>query len=734
MTASAVETATADADAARIVTQIRAGKWRSPIESIRSVFGRVIAETGDKDAAKKAVGEAKKNLPGVMFSGTFDRRAAAGLINHSGLICADLDGVGDAIGDVRESLLHSPHLFAVFVSPTGDGVKAVFRVPADAERHAESFLAVSRHVEELTSHAVDQACKDVARLCFVSYDPAAFLNPDASELPLPEPAVKNKPALSIVRSTPRLGTRQSIAADLIGAIDWNSETEGFCACPGIHLHTSGDGKRDCKISLDGSPTIFCFHSSCAGVVVGVNRELRSRIGKAEFVPEHRAATAQPVAVDAMPLTECAYADLLASQLPPIKTFGKEWFVYTDGVWTKTDSAIFRPQAQNILPENLRTARRERELLLHLEGRFQGVPGSMTGFYKAGAQGEILLNAANGVLRVCKSPDSKAATADLLPHSGDYGFTAKTAANYNPPAQANLFTDTLAQILPDPKDRELLQLLCGYLLFPDCSFEAAFVGYGEAGSGKSTIAEAIVSTLGSGLVQRLSMSQICDPKSYHLPKLRFAAVNLGTELDAVEVDESANFKVLVSGERVEARPIYGQPFTMGTTAKLWFLANGLPRFKHGTEAELRRTRFIRFGYVPAKKDVTLKSRLLAERDGIFAFMVEGLQWLLTLDEIPMGSDESAKIHARFKITNDPLGAFVNQRCELATQNMVSKKAIGDAYLEFCEANGFSASLGPHFFKMLYDRFPGLEEAMPREEDGRRVRSLRGICLKSEVLND
>ena len=81
-----------------------------------------------------------------------------------------------------------------------------------------------------------------------------------------------------------LSERQRIATELLGDIDWQSETSGFCACPGKHLHTTGDGERDCKIELDGAPTIHCFHKSCRGIKAGVNHELRSRIGKAEFVP------------------------------------------------------------------------------------------------------------------------------------------------------------------------------------------------------------------------------------------------------------------------------------------------------------------------------------------------------------------------------------------------------------------------------------------------------------------
>jgi putative DNA primase/helicase len=184
---------------------------------------------------------------------------------------------------------------------------------------------------------------------------------------------------------------------------------------------------------------------------------------------------------------------------------------------------------------------------------------------------------------------------------------------------------------------LLMLCAGNFLLPDSRFETCLVCYGTAGTGKSTIAEGIIATtLGRDIIRQLSMAQIWDPKGYSVPKLRGAAVNIGTELESLELDDSSNFTRIVSGEAIEARQIYSEPFTMRTTCKLWFLSNHLPRFRHSTEAELRRMRFIRFNRIPEEKDVTLKDRIRAERDGIFALMVHYLQRLMTLREIPLGS--------------------------------------------------------------------------------------------------
>ena len=404
-------------------------------------------------------------------------------------------------------------------------------------------------------------------------------------------------------------------------------------------------------------------------------------------------------------TEFECANILAENLPRIKTVGNDWHAYDKGTWGKHDRAEFRPIAQNVLPPKVRTDRKAKALLDHLEGRFQVSPDSFIGFNKFAVDGSVLVNVDNGVLAI--TPDE----AKLLTHDPAHNFTTLTAAKYDMAATAPLFDRILNEALPDPDDRRLYQLCAGNCLLPDSRYEVAQINYGEAGRGKSTPAEAIAGALGHDLVPRLSMSHICDARSYYLPKLRYAAVNLGTELDAVEMADSAAFKAIVSGESVEARPIYGAPFTMRTTCKLWFLANGLPRFKHGTEAELRRLRFIRFDYLPPKKDITLKTRLAAERDGIFLWIVQGARELLTLSEIPFGGGDSRAVHDRFRISNDPVGTFVKSECTIDAKAQVEKTKLRAAYEEFCSRFELPPGCNDWFFRLLFERWPNLKEARP-----------------------
>ncbi len=71
---------------------------------------------------------------------------------------------------------------------------------------------------------------------------------------------------------------RTIAASIVGAVDWQTPVSGFCRCPGEALHTQHNGRKDCRVSVDGAPTIFCFHASCAEAVAEANRRLRRELG------------------------------------------------------------------------------------------------------------------------------------------------------------------------------------------------------------------------------------------------------------------------------------------------------------------------------------------------------------------------------------------------------------------------------------------------------------------------
>ncbi|MFN7137726.1 MAG: hypothetical protein ACK4UN_00125 [Limisphaerales bacterium] len=73
-----------------------------------------------------------------------------------------------------------------------------------------------------------------------------------------------------------------IASSIVGTVDWETEVSGFCRCPGEAFHTSTTGKKDCRVSIDGAPTVFCFHAHCAPAVADANLRLRRALGHVQW--------------------------------------------------------------------------------------------------------------------------------------------------------------------------------------------------------------------------------------------------------------------------------------------------------------------------------------------------------------------------------------------------------------------------------------------------------------------
>jgi hypothetical protein len=74
-------------------------------------------------------------------------------------------------------------------------------------------------------------------------------------------------------------TRGHIAGKLLGPISWESEVVGYVQCPGRHLHTTVTSSKDCRVTIDNVPTIYCFHQRCSRIIAHLNQKLRSKIGK-----------------------------------------------------------------------------------------------------------------------------------------------------------------------------------------------------------------------------------------------------------------------------------------------------------------------------------------------------------------------------------------------------------------------------------------------------------------------
>lgn len=123
-----------------------------------------------------------KHFDYCTFSGLFHRRNEKELILHSELMCLDFDHV-DNPDLLKEQLLQHEYFDTelMFTSPSGDGVKWIIPIDMKGWEHSRYFKAVANCIEATGLPPVDKSGSDVARSCFLPYDPQAYINPKYSE-------------------------------------------------------------------------------------------------------------------------------------------------------------------------------------------------------------------------------------------------------------------------------------------------------------------------------------------------------------------------------------------------------------------------------------------------------------------------------------------------------------------------------------------------------------------------
>jgi len=122
----------------------------------------------------------KLSLPCYVFSGEFKERNQNGLINHSGFCILDFDKIPTQqdMEKCKQSLCVIPSVLAVFVSPSGNGLKAIIKIPkSDKITHPRYFKEFQK-VYNL--NYFDTSNSNVDRVCFESYDPNIYINWDAN--------------------------------------------------------------------------------------------------------------------------------------------------------------------------------------------------------------------------------------------------------------------------------------------------------------------------------------------------------------------------------------------------------------------------------------------------------------------------------------------------------------------------------------------------------------------------
>lgn len=151
-----------------VLESIKTGKYKPQVSAIR-------VET-DKNKRNQL----KSKLEYVTFCGTFTTRANSNIKQHSGLACLDFDEVPD-LTDLRIDVNNDSYTFASFVSPSGNGLKVLVRIPLvdNNDDYQDYYIKLTEYYSQYAK--LDEGTKDIARATYLSYDDHLFLN-DESEI------------------------------------------------------------------------------------------------------------------------------------------------------------------------------------------------------------------------------------------------------------------------------------------------------------------------------------------------------------------------------------------------------------------------------------------------------------------------------------------------------------------------------------------------------------------------
>ena len=133
----------------------------------------------------------KMRLPAVQLSGRVtegNRKQAMqeGRFVHSGFLQLDVDDGGlngKTPEDARRILGGDRHVLSAFITPSGEGAKALFKIKPclTDEEHKQAFRQVEKYISDTYGMTIDPATKDPGRLCFIPSDSECTWNGETKE-------------------------------------------------------------------------------------------------------------------------------------------------------------------------------------------------------------------------------------------------------------------------------------------------------------------------------------------------------------------------------------------------------------------------------------------------------------------------------------------------------------------------------------------------------------------------
>jgi len=251
----------------------------------------------------------------------------------------------------------------------------------------------------------------------------------------------------------------------------------------------------------------------------------------------------------------------------------------------------------------------------------------------------------------------------------------------------------------------LRRVVGYSLTGVTTEHALFFLYGTGANGKSVFVNTLTAILGDYATvapMDMFMATTGDRHPTDMAGLRGARIVTSIETEQGSRWAESKLKALTGGDRITARFMRQDFFEFTPQFKLLVAGNHKPSIRNVDEAMRRRLHMVPFTVTipPSQRDKRLPERLLAERDGILAWALQGcLEWHKTGLRPP--PTVLAATDAYFE-AEDALGRWLEECCERGARHIEPTAALFASWKAWAEASGEHVGSSKRFSDGLANR--------------------------------
>ena len=301
------------------------------------------------------------------------------------------------------------------------------------------------------------------------------------------------------------------------------------------------------------------------------------------------------------------------------------------------------------------------------------------------------------------------------------------ANYNRAATCPVWLNFLSEtFLNDAELIDYVQKAMGYSLTGDVSEEVLHFCFGQGKNGKSVMANVIVKILGD-YVQTANFDLLALKESgatNDIARLAGARLVMANETRENQRLDDQKLKILVSTEKITARFMYGEYFEFWPQFKIWLRGNYKPIITDSSEGAWRRLCLIPFEnqIPPEKTDYKLEEKLLAEKEGILAWMIDGChKWQQEGLKKPKRILDASNV---YRDDSDLLGDFFEDCCLAGAGLEVPQNDVYWTYTKWCISNGTKPLSKKSLTRQLGTR--GINTRR-QKQNGETLRLYKGLGL-------